>query len=150
MKKAMKEVFLLREQYFNGVFTLHGTGTRSGTGIGNGMNGFQYIMQKCSHWLETETGIRILCFLLCQSGSLYRLKSRSSAVWISHYSLGLFPENFTVNYRTKKSGYPIPLGNGSKWRITFATLLWTGIELQCTMSLQFFATDIWNELHCNI
>ena len=33
-----------------GLFTLHQNGTGTGTGNGKRINGFQYIMQKCSHW----------------------------------------------------------------------------------------------------
>ena len=161
MKKAIKEVFLLSGHHLNGIFTLHGTGTRSGTGIGNGMNGFRYSMQKCSHWSETEAGTRILCFLLCQSNSLYCIRSRSRAVWISHYSSCLFPGNFTVNYRTKKSWYStvdthknvFNLGNWSKWCttfVTFVTLFWTGNRTSVKYVLTIFRNSPfkWTPFSC--
>ena len=40
----------------NGTFTLHWTGTRTGTGTITRNNGLHYIMQNCSHCTETRTG----------------------------------------------------------------------------------------------
>ena len=68
--------------------TLQGNGTGTGTRTGNGINGF-FVMQKCSHWSETETGTGTYCVLLCLSHSLYRSRSRSRAVYMSHYTSGL-------------------------------------------------------------
>ena len=45
--------------------------TVTGPALVQEWNGRYGIMWKCSHWSETGTGIRIFCFLLCQSYFLY-------------------------------------------------------------------------------
>ena len=63
----------------NGLFTLLGNGTGTGTRDDEG-DWEQWVLiclQICSHWSETGKGTKIYCFLLCWSSSPYLSRSHS-------------------------------------------------------------------------
>ena len=74
-----ESIYLPVTHRYNGLLTLHGTGTRNG--MRKGTNGFGFIFVLICRNVHTgPTGIRTHCILLSQSHYLYCIRSQSSEV----------------------------------------------------------------------